>query len=275
MFDFKGALKTIGDTITEHSQTAMGIGALVGLAGVIILTYRKSPKIHEIVEEQKEKKEALDKNEDLTEEEYIKAKKDITKETIGRLAPEVAPIAACTAITGGLITGSFVVSEYKISDLTHQMTRLVGLEQLYNKEIKEVVGEDKAREIRDKVNEDQAKEALSNDERLKGIPQAKGGHDRFFDPYTGMSWYSDLNTVRETFNDINEDIIGRYTWYPYAEFYRRMDLIPPKLAENVGAGGMYCKISKFDFRPNHAVVTDDGRSAIVINLWDDPMPEDK
>lgn len=275
MIDFKSAFKAIGDTITEHSQTVMGVGAILGVVGVVILTYKKSPEIHEIVEEQRCKKEALDKNEHLTEEEYVKASKDITKETVRKLAPKVAPIAACTALTVGLTIGSVTVSEHKIADLT----RLVGLQEIYNREIiektKEVVGEDKAREIRDKVDEDRTKEALNDQQLLDTVVQAKGGHDLFYDPYTGMMFYSDLNTVREAFNDVNDEIIARYSWYPYAEVFKNLDLTPPKLAELVGAGGMYCKISKFEFRPNHAVVTANGKSAIVISLWDDPMPEDK
>lgn len=276
MFDFKGALKTLGDTITEHSQTAMGIGALVGLAGVIILTYKKSPRIHEIIEEQAQKKEALEHNDQLSEEEYVKASKDITKETIGRLAPQVAPIAACTLATAGLTIGSVVTSEHKIGELTH----LVGLEQLYNQEIlektKEVVGEDKAREIRDKVNEDRAKETLSGASD-NNILQAKGGHELFYDVYCARLFYSDLNTVSSAINAVNHRINtdGFSGWHPLTEIYQELRIKPGKNAQYVGAGGYNCDTAQFDFDPNfaHAVVLEDGRSAIMFEFRQDPLPE--
>ena len=279
MINFKEALKTIGDTITEHSQTAMGIGALVGLAGVIILTYKKSPKIHEIVDEQRQKKECLDKNEEITEEEYEQARKDIAKETFGRLAPEVAPIAACTLATAGLTIGSVVTSEHKIGELTH----LLGLEQLYNKEImektKEVVGEDKAKEIRDQVNEDRAKEAFKSDPNLRYVLHAKGGNDLFWDECNARLFTSDLNTVSAAVNVVNNRINtdSFSQWHPLSEVYNELGLKPGTGSDYIGAGGYNCSVPQFEFNPEfaHAVVLENGMSAIVFGFRTHPQPEKK
>lgn len=277
MFDFKNALKTLGDTITEHSQTAMGIGALVGLAGVIILTYKKSPKIHEIIEEQQQKKEALEHNDQLTEEEYVKASKDITKETIGRLAPQVVPIAACTLATAGLTIGSVVTSEHKIGELTH----LVGLEQLYNQEIlektKEVVGEDKAREIRDKVNESKANDAFNSDPDLIYVVNAKGGKDLFYDVYNDRLFTSDLNTVSAAINTVNSRVSGDPydEWHALEEVYEELNL-KPGAGKYIGVGNG-CAVKRFEFDPDwaHAVVMKNGKAAIMFEMRTDPIPERK
>ena len=57
---FKEFGKSLLEKASEHSQTVMGIGAIAGLVGVVILTYKKSPKIHNIISEQREKVDALE-----------------------------------------------------------------------------------------------------------------------------------------------------------------------------------------------------------------------
>lgn len=274
-----GFVKLVWDEAKEHSHIVLAAGALIGLAGSIILTYKKAPKIHAIMEEQKQKvldiEERADRQE-ITEEEVKTERKAVTRETIKRLAPEVAPIAVCGLSTGGLMVGSAVAGEMKIAHVRD----LLSISEMYNHDIlekvKENLGEEKAREIKDSIAEDRLKEKIEKDKDWKnGILQAKGGGDTlYWDNYMGRLFLCDKNTIRDVVLGINEKI-NSGEWYPLNAIYRGLELPTGKAGENIGAGGMYCKIPKFRLYLDHGIALDNGESAVVFDFWDDPVAEDK
>lgn len=272
--------KKIFEKASEHSQTVMGIGAVAGLIGVVILTYKKSPRIHEIISEQREKVDDLEERaaeENLPVEEVKQERKEITKETVKRLAPEVAPIGLLTAATGGLMVGSVITSEMKISHIRDLLT----MSEVYNKEIlekaKEVVGEEKVQEIKEGIAQDHANEAMKNDPNFdKNILQAKGGGKTlYWDDYMGRTFYCDDVTIEKAVNKVNKRILDSpfELWLPLNSIYEELELPRGDAGKYIGAGGSNCDTDSFDLLLNHAIKLDDGRPAIVFTFFQELTPE--
>lgn len=279
---FKEFGKKIFEKASEHSQTVMGIGAVVGLVGVVILTYKKSPEIHKIISEQRAKIDELEERaeaENLPVEQVKQERKEITKETAKRLAPEVAPIGLLTAATGGLMVGSVITSEMKISHVRDLLT----MSEVYNKEIlekaKEVVGEEKVQEIKEGIAQDHANEAMKNDPNFEShILQAKGGGKTlYWDDYMGRPFYCDDVTLEKAVNKINKRIYDSpfELWLPINAIYEELELPTGAAGKYIGAGGSKCDCDSYDLSLNHAIKLDDGRPAIMFTFFIEPQPERK
>lgn len=279
---FKEFGKSLLEKASEHSNVIMGVGAIAGLFGVVVLTYKKSPKIHKVIEEQRAKIDELEERaeaENLPVEQVKQERKEITKETAKRLAPEVAPISLLTAATGGLMVGSVITSEMKISHVRD----LLAMSEVYNKEIldkaKEMVGEEKVQEIKDSVAQDHANEALKNDPDFEShILQAKGGGKTlYWDDYMGRPFYCDDVTLEKAVNKVNKRIIDSpfELWLPINAIYEELELPRGSAGKYIGAGGSNCDCDSFDLSLNHCIKLDDGRPAIVFTFFIDPQPERK
>lgn len=278
---FKEFGKKMFEMASEHSQTVMGVGAVAGLIGVVILTYKKSPKIHKIISEQREKIDSLEEKaetENLPVEQVKEERKEITKETVKRLAPEVAPIGLLTAATGGLMVGSVITSEMKISHIRDLLT----MSEVYNKEIlekaKEVVGEEKVEEIRKSVEEDRIKEATKDENWKSHVLQAKGGGKTlYWDKYFGRMFYCDDVTIEKAIIKINKKLNnGPFkVWLPLNSIYEELELPTGIAGDYIGAGGTRCDIDQYDLCMNNAIKLDNGEPAVVFMFWHDPMPEEK
>lgn len=273
--------KVVWDEAKEHSHTLMAVGAVAGLVGAIILTYKKSPEIHQIMDEQRDKVEELqDKidSQQITEEDGKRERKAITKETIKRVAPVAAPIALCTAATAGLSIGSAVVSSAKLSHVRD----LLSISEVYNRDIlekvKEELGEEKAREIQDKINEDHLKAAVdgkTDSDFESMVFQAKGGDILYYDAMIGRLFRSDENTIEKAVNKVNKDLTsGKQTFMSLNEIYRELELPSVPLATDVGCG-MYSKVQTFDLHLSGAIKLDNGHSAVVFDFWNRPSREDR
>lgn len=273
--------KVVWEEAKEHSHTVMAVGAVAGLIGAVILTYKKSPEIHRIMDEQRDKVEELQDRIDsqqITEEDGKKERKAITKETIKRVAPVAAPIALCTAATAGLSIGSAVVSSAKLSHVRD----LLSISEVYNRDIlekvKEELGEDKAREIQDKINEDHLKAAAdgkTSSEFEAMVFQAKGGDVLYYDAMCGRLFKSDENTIEKAVNKVNKDLTsGKQTFMSLNEIYRELELPSIPIASDVGCG-MYSKVQTFDLHLSGAIKLDNGYSAVVFDFWNRPSREDR
>ena len=268
-------VRNVAKAAAKHSQTIMACGAVLGVAGTVILTYKKAGKIHDIISEQKEKVNDVEENDELTEEEVKQERKEITRETVKRLAPEVAPIAGCALATTGLVIGSVVTANMKISSLAS----LLGISEAYNREItdktKELVGEEKAREIQDAVIDDHLDKALGDEKIMPTVINAKGGGDLFYDESSGRLFYSDIPTVKDAVSTVNDQLSsGAQDWMSLNEIYRELDIPRIDLAEHVGAGD-WCETKRFELYLRHAKLLDCGKAAIVFDFWKKPSPREK
>lgn len=202
----KGFLRKTGDVISKNSPIIAASLGVIGLGCAIYSAIKATPKAMQMIEEAE-----IEKNN----EEMALAQEQ------GR-GPEIVPLtkkekaiiygkcfwktAALTVVTAGCIIGGVVLANRQ----TKAMTLLYGtaattLEQ-YREAAKEVVGEKKERSIHDKVVSDKfSTEALDNDEMI--IDTGHGTH-LCVDAITGRAFYSDIETIRRSINNLNAQLIS-------------------------------------------------------------------
>ena len=208
---------------SKNSHIIMGVLAVGGLVGSVILSYKMRPKVDEIMEEQKTKMEDLEYEEDLTEEEKKTEQRAITRETVKRLAPVVAPTVICTILTGAAMASSVIFSENKIRQSTSlAIASDIAYRELYEK-TKEIVGEEKAEEIKQAVAQDDINRQIGglDEGELKKLEfTTYGGNDWFYDVCTRTLFQCDEDTIVNGCVRLERDITsGREQYVTYDEFY--------------------------------------------------------
>lgn len=216
----------------KNGYIILGVGAMVGLAGSIVLTYKMRPKIDKIMTEKKKKVEAVD-NSDAPDEVKDEKRKEITKETLKELAPVAAPLAACALATIGCMGGTIAIAARRIDDLV-SIARAGDI--AYNnlcQSTQEVVGEDKANEIKMKTVEKEIPEpdsVLSRD----GFIRTGKGNTPFYDALTGRPFLCDLTVIEKAVDELNIELLKQpegHRQIEYNEYCRLIGLPPALLAE--------------------------------------------
>ena len=229
---------------SQKSNVVMGVAAIGGLVGSVVLAYIARPKVDRIMDEQRRKVEDLDADESLTEEERKKERRHITRETVKRLTPVMLPTVACTIASGTMMAGSIVTGEKKIRKMGDlALAGDVAYTELLNA-TKEVVGEEKAEEIQKKAAENKLEKELSDEDILHpGEPvdadrfmsmfvQARGGKQPFYYAMTGRLFLSDVQTIDHVCTYLSTKIAsGAEAYISENDFWTEMEL------DQVGGGG--------------------------------------
>lgn len=234
-------MKFVGDTFgtivtfaDEHQREIMLGSAIAGTVLTAVTAWRAGIKADKILAEQKAKLEEKSYNyeEDrcYTDEEQAEIKKEITIETVKKMAPVVA-LPALSA-TGTIIS---VIGGYKVA--SKQIAVLSGLYTMsekafadYKNKAKEIIGPKKEQEIRDEVNADKI---ASNPPVNNYIAQTGHGNVLCYDDYSGRYFYCDPEYIRKVVNDVNEQLHGDI-YVSLNEFYERLGLSNIKLGEDIG-----------------------------------------
>ena len=220
---------------TETHQREITLGfELTGIILTGIACWNAGIKADKILKEQKEKMESLqseyERDEMMEDEEFDKKKRDITIETVKRMAPVVASpviIGTTTLISAGLgyagaskeiaaLSAAYNISEKKLSD--------------YQDKAKEMFGEKKARAITDEVNADKIK---NNPPAGKKIFNTGKGETLCYDDQSGRYFYSDAESIRNSVNKINDQLNKEY-YVSLNEFYNLLGLPDITLGDDTG-----------------------------------------
>ena len=207
----KAAVDGSKDFMNKNGYIVLGIGAMVGLAGSIILTYRMRPKMDRMVAEQKEKMNEVDQS-DMPEEAKEAAKRDITKETVVKGIKIAGPMAGCALVTVGCMGGAIAHASNKIDGLMNTVrVGDIAYNQLYQA-TKDEVGEEKADEIKMKAYENDLRSRgileTDSDGELKittdGFIDTGHGNDRFYCAVSGRLFICDEDTMIRAMNTVND-----------------------------------------------------------------------
>lgn len=154
---FKSAWNAGSKFVLEHKGTFLTGATITCNAAGIAVTYRNSPKIHEIIAQYHRNVECLDKNMEL----YDKYKSEYMKDALVQVLPLVAPIIIFFA---GSTTAAIVnqkQNEAKIATLTAALSMAqstISEYNLFKEEAKKELGEEKFNEIEKTVAEKRVEE---------------------------------------------------------------------------------------------------------------------
>lgn len=221
----------------EHQREIMLGGAIAGTVITAVLSWKAGIKADKILAEQKEKMDTIvidmgkDEPKEISEEEEKQRRKEITIETIKKMAPVVAP-----PILAGASTIIAVVAGYKSAS-----TQIATLSALYSmsekalsdqlEKTKEIVGPKKAQEIKDSVAADKVKNnPIENSDK---VFRTGNGETPCYDPKTDRYFYSSPESIKAAANRINLRMMEEY-YISLNEFYDELGLPDTELGEMVG-----------------------------------------
>lgn len=238
---------TFGDKHQREIKLGLTIAGVV-LTG--ISAARAGIKAHDILEDQKEKMDSLENYEstDMSEEEYKEKKRDLTLETVKRMAPVVLP----PVVIGGATILS-AVSGY--SSASKQIAALSAAYSISEKTLtdfqdkaKEMLGDKNVRKVKDAINEDKVAELAPTN---SNIIHTGGYHTPCFDVASGRYFYSSAERIRQACNNVNHQIMDEY-FVSLNELYDDLGLPPITLGEDLGFtidGGLIDIDSVFTAKP--------------------------
>lgn len=240
------SLKTFG---SKHAPEALLIMGIIGVGCTIVSAVKATPKALEKIEEARDEKGG----EELTPVEVVKATWKCYVPTAITGASSVACLVGGNVVSARRNAALLTALNLSQSALTDYKTKLV-----------EVVGEEKAKEVRDKV----AQEIVDRNPISKSVvEELDDGDQLFYDYMSGRYFKSTRNKIEHALNEIYGDIVHGADCACLNDFYNKLGL------PHTGAGDMLGW--NVDNRPtvdlSRATITDDGRSAVVMAFWDEPI----
>lgn len=214
------------ELIAKKQSPAVLCGvAVAGLVITGIMAYRSGLKAHDILEEQKEKKEEMNKEAAPTKKEKI----ELVKETAKKIAPVVAPPLIMGGVTAACIIGGNRISNKRVAALSAAYAITRDALSKTNSKMVDFLGGGKAKQIKDEIVKDKKKKCPSNENT---IVQATGkGNQLFKDIEFGTTFRSNLNAVDQAILELSADCVNEQ-YVTLDEFYDKLGL------EHIGFGSM-------------------------------------
>lgn len=216
----------------EHQREIMLGGAIAGTVITAVLSWKAGIKADKILAEQREKMDKIENdNVDKDDEELKIAKKDLTIETIKKMAPIVTPPVLAGASTIIAVVAGYKSASTQIATLSalYSMSEKALSDQL--EKTKEIVGPKKAQEIKDEIAADKVKN--NPIETSDKVFRTGNGETPCYDPKTDRYFYSSPESIKAAANRINHRMMEEY-YISLNEFYDELGLPDTELGELVG-----------------------------------------
>lgn len=209
---FSNNLKKVQYGLRKHSPDILvGIG-ISGMIGTVIMAAKATPKAVLIMEE-------LEQNGNPDKKEIIK-----------NVAPVYIPSAVLCVVS---ITFILLANKIRIdrgAALATAYTFARDNLSDYRKKVAEKVGEKKAEEIDDDIAKEKLEQNPVNENAI--INTSKGSH-LCYDAVTGRYFYSDIEEIRKTVNDLNQTMLNE-NYVSLNDFHESLGLPPTELGDLLG-----------------------------------------
>lgn len=219
------ATKKLGAKVAENSPAILTTLGIVGIGVTVVLAVKGTVKALQKLDETVEHIDVTDSVNLRTEVKdlpTVLTKKETVKTVWKCYIPTVTAGTASIAciLWANKITGKRAAALASLASIYE--TTLKG----YESKIVEVVGEKKATEIKDEVRKEAVKK---NPPKENNIEYTGRGNSLCYDAFIGRYFYSDIEAIRKSVNDIREMLFSSM-WVDLNEFYYSLGL------ERVGCG---------------------------------------
>lgn len=241
---FKGAKKSV----LKHSPEILtGIG-VAGMITTTILAVRATPKVMNLIEEEKQE---LEKDK-LTVAETVKvAWKPYIPAVVTGMSSVACIIGGCSVSTrrNAALATAYQISRNALAD--------------YKSKVIETIGEKKERTVRDKVAEEKIEQ---NPVSKTEVIIAGKENTLCFDAISGRYFKSNMDKIQKAVNDLNYRMIGGEMYISLNEFYAEIDLPEIKQGDELG-----WNINNGQIELNFSSqIADDGTPCIVVDYMVEP-----
>lgn len=267
--DLKQIMSNVTDAFEENqSSIFIGLG-LAAFGTAVILACVESPKAKKVIDKTKE--DLVDVNEmyedeEMTEEDYKEAKKDIYIDCGKELLKRYGPVVLLAASGTACILNAHSIDTGKIAGLTTALQISESTKKLYKEKVIEKIGEKKEREIVDEVHREQVKRTKKPEEKKIPVLETTKPAQLCFDPYTGRYFRCSVDRIKSAINSVNEYMLNNMVQTAdLNDFYDNVGL--PNVKGEVK--GWNIDHGCISFVPSSAVTEDDD-SCLVIDFSPEP-----
>lgn len=254
--------------VDSHQREIMLGGAIAGTVVTAVLSWRAGIKADKILTEQRAKMDALEADFEaddiirMTEEEYKTKKKELTIETVKKMAPVVAPPVIAGAGTIISVVGGYKCASNQIATLSalYSMSEKALAEHIEKTEL--IAGPKKAQEVEEAVNKEKVKANPPSESNT--IINTGRGDCLFLDEVSGRYFYSRPDDVKRAVNVINNEINSEGYFLPLNEFYNELGIPTTTMGKDLGfpAGKL------IDFDNIFTVILNDDDTVVYILHYD-------
>lgn len=243
----KQTLKTVGTFVSKNRRVISTIIIGASMAATVISAIKDAPKARLAIDDA-----VIDKGEDLTKGETVKV-----------YAKAYWKTAALFIVTLALVAGNEYVESKNFTELaTAYMISEKRLTE-HKDAVLRVVGEKKAEEIEKDIIRTKMQQPVASN---KTFINTGNGTTLFFDEWTGRYFYSDIEKVKRSINEVDRKL--RYDDYVSADdFYWEIGLPPSGAGTNMGWSNTNTK--EIDINLG-SMLTEDDQPCITIKFREAP-----
>lgn len=193
MIDLKNAMSAFASSVDANAPTILAFAAVAGVVVTTVITAKKAPKIHEIMERKKLEYSEIAEGDSET-------KRVVVKEAAKEIIPEAAPIVIFGGLTIGCILMSNKIHLAREAALT---TAYIAADQSlkeWKKAASETLDKKDLEKVEEKVRENNFTEAVGQQGVKKTLLP---GEHVFLDRASNQIFYGDLNRILRIVDQIN------------------------------------------------------------------------
>lgn len=250
MSNFKGLTSIVKDKVSQNGpEILIGMG-LAGMLSSTVLACKTTPKVHEMIEKEKEIR-------------HLECESELTKMEIVKMSWKYyIPSALSYGLSAACILGANSINSKRNATLLTAYK--IGEKALveYKDAVVEVIGEEKEKEVRDVVSRKRInKEPINTSE----IIFTGKGDSLCYDMISGRYFKGDVDKINKAVNELNYTMLHDM-YVSVNDFYDLVGL------DYISAGnemGWNIDDGQVDIYYS-AQITDDGQPCIVINHKNEP-----
>lgn len=218
---FSKSLKTVGSVLNKNSPTILTGISVAGLISTAVLAVRATPKAIRLLDEEEERLYG-----------YKDSIRGLTKKEIIQTTWKLyLPAVISGAITIACIIGSNQIHLKRNAALASAYGISQKLLDEYQKKVVDVIGESKEEKIRDEINQDRVDK---NPPEENKIILTGNGDVLCCDTLFGRYFRSDMESLRQAVNDINQEFLREGGIITLNDFYYRIGMSNIPFGDYVG-----------------------------------------
>lgn len=208
------AVKNLGAVINKNSTHIMTALGCAGVLTTAIMAVKATPKAMKLLDEYRR-----ETNRELSKLDTVK----ITWKCY-------IPTGIVGGITIGCIIGSNAINTKRNAALAALYTLSETAFREYRSKVVETIGKNKELKIRDEIKDARIKQHIAED---KEVLFTGDGEVLCYDVLTGRYFKSDIETIRQSINELNRDLMSDM-WISLNELYYKLGLPGTKLGDEMG-----------------------------------------
>ena len=262
-----GSVKTFGKaalSFASNNKSGILTGiAAVGVVSTIVATAKAAPKCIELVN-------SMHKDICDISPEDKDGRNRLVWEYTKKLVPAALPVIVTAGVTLGCIFGAHTLDVRKQAAMMALCSMNEEKAEDFKSQISKLFGDDSVEKAQNQADIEAAQKAIAAADVGEGtIYNTGNGGDLIYDPIFGILFYSSINNVEKSVNNLNKQIVSGMN-VSVSDYYRENGvrfILPPTAGDLLG-WSQNCNSSSIDIRISDSIIINDRPCAIIRHYVD-------